>query len=187
MIRLIYLYFFTYQFLFPFEFQLVICLKSALETAQDKAQVHDNEEFVSIESDILKNDENSECSTTKIVAKIFLNEYSDTCIDEAFEKIAETFNNRVINTLILAYHPLKTIEQSSPSSNKDNKFVWADNDPQSKENFKKLWKKLQKYLSDGKVRFKTIQLNKKNTKKIITFVTIFSHTLLFLDSAVGRF
>ncbi len=138
----------------------MICLKSAIENI-DSSNVKINEpdsEFVSIESDILKNEEKSAENTTKIVAKLFINDYSDSCIADALSRLEATFNGRLINTLILAYHP-GPIE--SGSGTKD-KWVWGENNPESKENFRKLWSQLQKFLADGKVWqiiFQTFAIN----------------------------
>ena len=134
---------------------MAICVKAAVsdivENFDVKSNVMDNDvessDYISIKSnlDVLENTSD----ITKVIAKIFLNDFSpDTnYIENALENLLKTVQGKTINTVILAYHPL--LEEVT---NKD-KFVWANDDAKSKENFKILWNQLRTYVTSGKVSF----------------------------------
>lgn len=97
-------------------------------------------EFIAIPKEDIKEDETSE-GKTKTVIKIFLNEFHNDTIEECLEhtlKLCKTSPN-----VILAYSPTSKIH--------NDKFVWADNDSNAKENFKKLWAKLREEKRAGRI------------------------------------
>lgn len=127
---------------------MAICVKTAIDDIVENLDVESNPslEYVSIKSDL---DVLETSATTKIIAKIFLNDFATNSIEDAMENLLKTVQGRSINTVILAYHPLHDGE----ATNKD-KFVWANDDAQSKENLKVLWNQLRTFVASGKVRFK---------------------------------
>lgn len=125
---------------------MAICVKTAISDIVENLDVNSNPlpDYVSIKSDL---DVLETSATTKIIAKIFLNDFATNYIEDAMENLLNTVQGRTINTVILAYHPF-----GSEATNKD-KFVWANDDTQSKENFKVLWNQLRTYVASGKVSF----------------------------------
>jgi glutamate--cysteine ligase regulatory subunit len=122
---------------------MLICVKSRInELELMKSTLPDSNELISL--NIGKSEQNGstpEAGVIKMVAKIFLNEYSDDSIEEAIENLLK--NCSTTPSVILAYHPVHRKEA--------DKFIWADNDAKSKENFKIMWKKLRSARDAGKI------------------------------------
>lgn len=123
---------------------MLICVKSRInELEQLKSTLPDTKELVSLNNDKSseQNGTENEAGVIKMVAKIFLNEYSDDSIDEAIDSLLK--NCSTTPSVILAYHPTSRREVE--------KFIWADNDTKSKANFKLMWKKLRSAQAAGKI------------------------------------
>lgn len=124
---------------------MLICVKSRInELEQLKSTLPDSKQLISLKAD--KSEENGteqdqESGKIKIVAKIFLNEFADESIEEAIESLLN--NCATTPTVILAYHPTCRSDVE--------RFIWADNNTKSKENFKLLWKKLRAAQTAGKI------------------------------------
>lgn len=121
---------------------MLLCMSARIKELKDEISENAMKQnnFVAIPHEEIKEDETSE-GKTKTLIKIFLNEFHNDTIDECFErtlKVCKTAPN-----VILAYTPTSTIQ--------NEKFVWADNDSNAKENFKLLWAKLRDYKSQGKI------------------------------------
>ena len=123
--------------------QMLICVKSKInELVQLKTPLPDSNELISL--NIEKSEPNGtdqESGLIKMVAKIFLNEYSSDSVDEAIENLLK--NCSTTPSVILAYHQTHRREAE--------KFIWADNDSKSKENFKLLWEKLRIAQAAGRI------------------------------------
>lgn len=112
------------------------------ELEQQKSSFSDTKSLVSLPRDkteIIDNDQDA--GKIKIVAKIFLNDFAEGSIDEGLECLLQ--NCSTTPTVILAYHPTSRTDSE--------KFIWADNDAKSKENFKFMWKKLRVAQAAGKI------------------------------------
>lgn len=124
-------------------FQMLICVKLRIsELEQQKATLPDTKDLISLPRDPIElNEADQESGKIKIVAKIFLNDFDSNSIDEGLECLLE--NCSTTPTVILAYHPTSRTDSE--------KFIWADNDKKSKENFKFMWKKLRAGQASGKI------------------------------------
>lgn len=123
---------------------MLICIKSRInELEQQQSTLSDSNGLISLKCDKPTNghDTDQEAGKIKIVAKIFLNEFDEASIDNALECLLK--NCSTTPTVILAYHPTSRIDSE--------KFIWADNNVKSKENFKYLWKQLRAARVAGKV------------------------------------
>lgn len=124
---------------------MLICVKSRIaELEQEKASLPDSKELVSLKADKTEAngvDSDQDSNKIKIVAKIFLNDFEDSSIGESIECLLK--NCSTTPTVILAYHPT--------AATSTDKFVWADNNAKSKENFKALWRQLQEAQAAGKI------------------------------------
>lgn len=124
---------------------MLICVKSRIaELEQEKASLPDSKELVSLKADkteVNGEDPDQDSNKIKIVAKIFLNDFEESSIGESIECLLK--NCSTTPTVILAYHPV--------AATSTDKFVWADNNAKSKENFKALWKQLQQAQAAGKI------------------------------------
>lgn len=124
---------------------MLICVKSRIaELEQEQASLSTAKELVSLKADktaVNGEDSDQDSNKIKIVAKIFLNEFEESSITESVECLLK--NCSTTPTVILAYHPT--------DSTSTDKFVWADNNAKSKENFKALWKQLQEAQAAGKI------------------------------------
>lgn len=123
---------------------MMICVKSKIDDLKPQS-LPDQKEFISLETE-LKNDH---LTATKIVAKIFLNEYNENSIDEALENLLKSCITTP--TVILAYHPTTKPTADNELTTSD-KFSWGGDCATSKKNFKAIWKKLQAAASAGKIR-----------------------------------
>lgn len=126
-------------------YQMLICVKMRInELEQQKETLPDTKHLVSLPLDTNEgglNDADQDSGKIKIVAKIFLNDFAADSIGEGLKCLLE--NCSTTPTVILAYHP---------TSRTDNeKFIWADNDTKSKENFKFMWKKMRSAQAEGKI------------------------------------
>jgi glutamate--cysteine ligase regulatory subunit len=122
---------------------MLICVKSRfVELEQAKLSLPESKQLISMKSvKIEENGTDQESGKIKIVAKIFLNEFADDSIDEAIEGLLN--NCSTTPTVILAYHPTCRSDVE--------RFIWADNNTKSKENFKFMWKKLRALVAAGKI------------------------------------
>lgn len=124
---------------------MLICVKSRIaELEQEKASLPDSKELVSLKADKTEAngaDSDQDSNKIKIVAKIFLNDFEESSIGESIECLLK--NCSTTPTVILAYHPT--------AATSTDKFVWADNNAKSKENFKALWAQLQEAQAAGKI------------------------------------
>lgn len=122
---------------------MLICVKLRVnELEQQKATLPETKDLVSIPLDTSEvNEADQEPGKLKIVAKIFLNDFDVDSIDEGLDYLLE--NCSTTPTVILAYHPTCRTDSE--------KFIWADNNQKSKENFKFMWKKLRAAQAAGKV------------------------------------
>lgn len=122
--------------------QMLICVKSRINDLEQQP-LPDTKELVSIHFD--KPDDNGhtdqESGKIKVVAKMFLNDFAHDSVDEGLEHLLKSCSTTP--TVILAYHP--TLRTDS------DRFVWADNDTKSKDNFKFMWKKLRAAKSAGRI------------------------------------
>lgn len=90
----------------------------------------------------------------KIGAKIFLNQYSETCLSEAVEALFDTLNVSYLDNLILAYHPRGADSLAGGETNgevKEGVIEWATGSDNAASNLKKLWSLLEKYAVDKKI------------------------------------
>lgn len=122
---------------------MLICIKQRInELEQQQATLPDTKDLVSLPRDTNDvNEADVESGMIKIVAKIFLNDFSPDSIDEGLKCLLE--NCSTTPTVILAYHPTSRTDSE--------KFIWADNNTKSKENFKFMWKKLRAAKAAGKI------------------------------------
>lgn len=122
---------------------MLICIKQRInELEQQQATLPDTKDLVSLPRDTTDvNEADQESGKIKIVAKIFLNDFSPDSIDEGLKCLLE--NCSTTPTVILAYHPTSRTDSE--------KFIWADNNTKSKENFKFMWKKLRAAQAAGKI------------------------------------
>lgn len=137
-----------FYFLLSFVPQMLICVKARInELEQLKSTLSESKDLVSLNCDKAtvveetNGDQENGAGKIKIVAKIFLNEFARDSIDEALDCLLK--NCSTIPSVILAYHPTSRTDTE--------KFIWADNNAKSKENFKFLWKKLRDAQAAGKV------------------------------------
>lgn len=125
------------------QFQMLISVKLRInELEQLKSTLPDTKNLISLPHD--KSEENGSAEdpgTIKVIAKIFLNDFADDSIDEGIKSLLE--NCSTTPSVILAYHPTSRTDSE--------KFVWADNNQKSKENFKLLWKQLRAAQAAGKI------------------------------------
>lgn len=114
------------------------------ELEQQKSTLPDTKELISLKCDqpTVETVNEQEAGTIKVVAKIFLNEFSEDSIDEGLSNLLK--NCTVTPSVILAYHPTKVRADN-------DKFIWADNSVKSKENFKFLWQKLRAAQHAGQI------------------------------------
>lgn len=123
---------------------MVLCMSARIKEIKNQNVENGfkkDDEFVAIPQEDIKEDDTSE-GKTKTVIKIFLNEYQNDTIDECLEhtlKLCKTAPN-----VILAYTPTSKIHS-------ENKYIWADNDSDAKDNFKKLWCKLREAKKAGRI------------------------------------
>lgn len=123
---------------------MLICVSSRInEVTKEHQQKVSSDNFVSIPHE--ENEESAETTAegkTKTVLKVFLNEYFNDTIEEAFKhtlKLCKTAPN-----VILSYSPTSKIQ--------NEKFVWAESDSEkAKANFKALWKKLREEKKAGRI------------------------------------
>lgn len=126
---------------------MLICVKARInELEQVKSTLSDETTLVSLNCDepaveVANGGEENGAGKIKIVAKIFLNEFASESIDEALDCLLK--NCSTTPSVILAYHPTSRTDSE--------KFVWADNNAKSKENFKFLWRQLRSAQAAGKI------------------------------------
>lgn len=109
---------------------------------QQKLTLSDTKDLVSLPRDKTEIiDTDQDAGRIKIVAKIFLNDFAAGSIDEGLDCLLK--NCSTTPTVILAYHPTSRTDSE--------KFIWADNNTKSKENFKLMWKKLRAAQAGGKI------------------------------------
>jgi glutamate--cysteine ligase regulatory subunit len=123
---------------------MLICVKSRVnELEQQQSTLSETKELISLQCDnsLDQNGTEQEAGKIKVVAKIFLNDFDGASIDDALEYLLK--NCSTTPTVILAYHPTSRTDSE--------KFIWADNNEKSKENFKFLWKKLRAAQAAGYV------------------------------------
>lgn len=125
---------------------MLICVKSRIsELEQANLTPDDSRDLVALKFDKPAAEEENgteqESGKIKIVAKVFLNEFASESIDQALECLLK--NCATTPSVILAYHPTARSDSE--------KFIWADNDTKSKENFKFLWKQLRIAQAAGKI------------------------------------
>lgn len=126
-------------FMFP---QMLICVKSRINELELQT-LPDTRELVSINFDKPADNEptDQDSGKIKIVAKMFLNDFSEDSVDEGLDHLLKSCSTTP--TVILAYHP--TFRTDS------EKFIWADNNMKSKANFKFMWKKLRAAKQAGQI------------------------------------
>lgn len=123
-------------------FQMLICVKSRINELEQLQTLPDTKTLVSLPQDkIEENGSGEEPGKIKLVAKIFLNDFANDSINEGIEALLE--NCSTTPSVILAYHPTSRTDSE--------KFIWADNNEKSKQNFKLLWKQLRAAQADGKI------------------------------------
>lgn len=121
---------------------MLICIKSRMNELELQKPTLDSKDFVSLPRDKTEIiDTDQDAGRIKIVAKIFLNDFDEGSIDEGLDCLLQ--NCSTTPTVILAYHPTSRTDS--------DKFIWADNDSKSKENFKFMWKKLRLAQAAGKI------------------------------------
>ena len=122
---------------------MLICVKMRInELEQMKSTLPDTKTLISLPRDKTEeNGSNEESGKIKVVAKIFLNDFAADSIDEGIDYLLE--NCSTTPSVILAYHPTSRTDSE--------KFIWADNDLKSKQNFKYLWKQLRAAQAAGKI------------------------------------
>ncbi|XP_055627895.1 glutamate--cysteine ligase regulatory subunit [Toxorhynchites rutilus septentrionalis] len=105
-------------------------------------------------NDLLTKVKEHQRTDIKIGAKIFLNQYSETCLSEAVERLFDTLNVSYLDNLILAYHPRSIDSSAGGETNgevKEGVIEWATGSESAVSNLKKLWSSLERYAVDKKI------------------------------------
>lgn len=90
----------------------------------------------------------------KVGAKIFLNHFSESYVEEAVEMLFETLNVSYLDNLILAFHPRAVVSNGVDEVNgevKEGVIAWAVGSENAGGNLRKLWSILEKYAADKKI------------------------------------
>ncbi|XP_055598389.1 glutamate--cysteine ligase regulatory subunit [Uranotaenia lowii] len=136
--------------------ELTDCLRSTFAEAEVIASGAQNPvQLVTRKNDdLLEKVKEHQRPDIKIGAKIFLNNYSETGLTEAIERLFETLNVSYLDNLILAFHPRAGESSAGGDQNgevKEGIIEWAVGSDNAVANLKKLWSTLEKYATDKKI------------------------------------
>jgi glutamate--cysteine ligase regulatory subunit len=143
-----------------------------LKQHEQNGEVISGAKFTAIPSDEPSSCGGEEEGATKIVVKIFLNEFFEDTIEESLEHVLKLCDNNPPH-IILAYAPTSKIQ--------DGKFIWAEDGEKAKNNFKILWQKLREKRDAGQVTQLGISDMDLETIKDIFSDGIYDFTMLQIN------